>query len=117
MRRAIAGALLGSEITQPPSGFFKLLDAVRRVLAQNLPLNRLPEHTGSGRGFVLTLPDVRRCWMSPDSADHTPEEMAAAGFWYYPTGRPPVLQGRSGPAPGAAGSRMPTPADPIAVGG
>jgi hypothetical protein len=55
--------------------------------------------------------------MSPDSADHTPEEMAAAGFWYYPTGRPPVLQGRSDPAPGAAGSRMPTPADPIAVGG
>ena len=22
-------------------------------------------------GFMFTLPDVRRCWMSPDSADHT----------------------------------------------
>jgi zinc protease len=24
------------------------------------------------RGLMSTLPDVRRCWMSPDSADHTP---------------------------------------------
>jgi len=28
-------------------------------------------------GSMLTLRDVRRCWMSPDSADHTPGALAA----------------------------------------
>jgi UDPglucose 6-dehydrogenase len=37
-----------------------------------------------------------------------PEAMRAAGFWYYPTGRPPVLQTTAPPAAVAAAGSTPT---------
>jgi len=66
---------------------------------------------------VLTLREVMAHPVVVDGRNlFDPLEMASAGFFYYPTGRPPVLQGRAVPARGADAGRIRTPVGSIGVG-
>ena len=67
---------------------------------------------------LLTLREVMAHPVVVDGRNlFDPREMAAAGFWYYPTGRPPVLQGAAVSDLGADGGRIRTPVGSIDVGG
>jgi len=69
----------------------------------------------------LDLVSLREVMAQPVLVDgrnlFDPVEMASAGFWYYPTGRQPVLQGRTHPARPTDEGRVRTPVGPFGFGG